>query len=186
MGRKANSPDGKRAKKRTKAQHGSNGVAQDDNKVASPGEGVTAREGSGANGSKPHRVFVESVPPAMVAEVFEVAGADDDLVLSSVPPPPERLQSRSPRPWSRPPAPHPPHPRRPSAPARALEDADALELASDELEEDTPAATRPRTSGRGAWLMLGVALLLGMALGVRSCIAAPPGALRGEGPNVAR
>ncbi len=173
MGRKANSPDGKRAKKRGKAQYGSHGVHDDDNKVASRGEGLTPREAPLTNDAKPHRVFVESVPPAMVAEVFEVAGADDDLVLSSVPPPPVRTSSRAPRSWSRPAAPHPPHPTRRSVSAPAVDESDALELASDELEEDTPA--RAAASGRGAWFAVGgVALLLGVALGVRSCTAAPP------------
>ena len=31
------------------------------------------------------RVHAESLPPALVAEVFDVAGADDDVILSSVP-----------------------------------------------------------------------------------------------------
>jgi hypothetical protein len=185
MGRKANSPDGKRAKKRDKAHRGPHGVPDDDHKVAPHGEGVTARQASPTHDAKPHRVFVESVPPAMVAEVFEVAGADDDLVLSSVPPPPERPQSRAPRSWSRPAAPHPPHPSRPSERAPALDESDALELASDELEEDTPA--RAATSGRSAWFAVGgVALLLCVALGVRSCTAAPPVAAPADPPHAVR
>jgi len=182
MGRKANSPHGKRATKSAKAHDGSRGVRYDENKIAPAGAGVTASD-ERSNDAKPHRVFVESVPPAMVAEVFEVADADDDLVLSSVPPPPERMTSRPPRSWSRPPVPHPPHPNRPSARASAFEESDALELPSDALEEDTPARASA-ASGRRAWFAIGgAALLLGVALGVRSCTAAPPASAR---PNATR
>ncbi|HTQ06428.1 MAG TPA: hypothetical protein VMI54_21360 [Polyangiaceae bacterium] len=118
-------------------------------------------------------MFPESVPPAMVAEVFEVAGADDDTVLSSVPPPPERPQPRLSRPWSKPPAPHPPHPSRPPVAPAPIEETDALELSSDALEDDAPPTVATASSARGAWLAVaGVALVAGAALGVRSCSAA--------------
>jgi hypothetical protein len=76
--------------------------------------------------------------------------------------------------------PHPPHPPRPSAKAPAFEEPDALELAPDELEVDAPAPVSAAAPGRRAWFAVGgVALLLGVALGVRSCTApsaaTPPG-----------
>lgn len=186
MGRKANSPDRRRGKRRANAQDGRNGSAPSTNETPSHGAVMTDEDALPAGGSRPHRLFPESVPPAMVAEVFDVAGADDDLVLSSVPPPPERTQSRSQRPWSRPPVPHPPHPQRPSA-APASEEADALELPSDELEEDTPVSAPAAASARGAWFAVGgVALLLGVALGVRSCTAARPGVAPAEPPHATR
>lgn len=182
MRRKANSSDGKRGKRRAKAQDVPDGSARSGSEVPLHGDALTAKQPSSASGPRAHRLFPESVPPAMVAEVFDVAGADDDLVLSSVPPPPERTQSRSPRQWSRPPAPHPPHPQRPPS-APPSEDAEALELPSDELEDDAPLRA-PAGSGRGAWFAIGgVALLLGVGLGVRSCTAAPPDAVPAEHPN---
>lgn len=137
--------------------------------------------------SKPRRLFPESVPPAMVAEVFDVAGADDDVLLSSVPPPPERPSARPSRSWSKPPVPHPPHRHRPSV---APGPADALELPSDTLEPvepgpsssselrgalltppptETPVRTPPASAGRGAfWAIGAVALVLGVALGIHA------------------
>ncbi len=170
MGAKANSPHRKRQKKRLNA---ADRAASAGNEAVSGGE-LTTDDGAphAKQAAKARRLFPESVPPAMVAEVFEVAGADDDVVLSSVPPPPELPARRSSRPWSKPPVPHPPHPNRPSMAPAPVEEVDALELPSDELEDELPARPSRSSSGRGLWLAIGgLALLLGVAVGVRACAA---------------
>ena len=213
MGGKSNHPTRRTVTKRSRLV-GNSGVAGE--KGPSRTQRVSRTKAKKTQrGAEERPVFVESVPPAMVAEVFEVAGADDDVIVSSMPPPPERPHAHGMRPLSIPPAPHPPRPlsmppaphrARPSAPPPASVHArvlapDTLELTPDTLElapEDlepvessslptetrtallTPLPTeasvrpsRPRVAHR-AWLLVGgVALTLGVAVGVRLRAAEP-------------
>ncbi len=202
MGEKSNHPGRKTASKRSRLGGDS---ATTGGKGRLRTQRVSRTKGKKAQrGAEERPVFVESVPPAMVAEVFEVAGADDDVIVSSMPPPPERHLAHPARPLSLPPAPHPPRPsaRPTSADAGVVELApDALELVPETLElapEDlepvestsspmemrtallTPLPTeasvrplRPRVAQR-AWLLVGgVALALGVAVGVRLHAAEP-------------
>jgi hypothetical protein len=201
MGEKSNHPGRKTASKRSRLG-GDSATAGGKSRFRTQRVSRT-KEKKAKRGAEERPVFVESVPPAMVAEVFEVAGADDDVIVSSMPPPPER-HAHPARPLSLPPAPHPP---RPSArPARA--DAGVVELAPDALElvpetlelapedlepvESTSSPTEMRTAlltplpteasvrpvrpkvAQRAWLLVGgVALALGVAVGVRLRAAEP-------------
>jgi hypothetical protein len=189
MGAKANSPNRKGPNKRPAALPTDTGPASSGNKIASRAERVSKRNAlKNKDGRQRRRLFPESVPPAMVAEVFDVTDADDDAILSSVPPPPPaRPHERATRALSKPPAPHPP---RPSAAPAPIDDGDAPELAPEDLEVVdegmpsnpplrtsvvTPMPTEapariaaPVASARGAWWAIGAAaLLLGVVLGVR-------------------
>src|ERR1700742_4003633 len=121
MGVKANTPERKRRKKRHDALVAKDSAATADNKVAERDERAASNQAFEVE-PHPRRLFPESVPPAMVAEVFDVAGADDDTILSSIPPPPP---------------PPPPHPSRTSVHGE-LDEAGALELPSDALEAIAP------------------------------------------------
>jgi hypothetical protein len=132
-------------------------------------------------GRKQHPVYLDSVPPRMVAEVFDVSGTDE---AAAAPAPVDRRLPPNglPRPWSKPPAPHPPRPS-----IRPLAQPQEIELGDEDLEpaaESTasgaaPLLTPPPTemrvpagrSGGAAlvtWLLVGTAALaLGMVLGAR-------------------
>lgn len=149
MGDKSKPPSRKRPNQRAAAPADESPESQG-NKVASRAKRVSRTKAKKAKEQTPRHVYVESVPPALVAEVFEVAGADDDVIVSSMPPPPEP-HARHPRPLSIPPAPHPPrapHPPARSAPPPA--DADALELGLEDFEVLEPSNSNPE---------IGVALL---------------------------
>jgi hypothetical protein len=212
MGEKADPPNRKRLNQREKTAPAEDGSALAGNKVASRAKRVSRTKSGKGKGSKRREVFVESVPPAMVAEVFEVAGADDDVIVSSIPPPPERPHARQPRPLSLPPAPHPPRPLSlPPAPHRARPLApppvgtDALELEADDLEVLEPSNSNPElgvalltplpTAGRAsqawskpvyrAWLAVGgLAVVSGIVLGVRLGGAEQHAKTRSEAPRV--
>jgi hypothetical protein len=144
---------------------------------------VTSKKAGKKAGAKKHRLYPESVPPAMVAEVFDVSGADEEELSPSIPPPPP-MHDAPPRFVSSPLLSRPPTPPRPSLPPA---DEDALELGEEELEPDedgsglrddhgvpllTPPPTLARTpvkrSGAMAWVAIGAAALaLGLVLGGR-------------------
>ena len=202
MGEKSNHPGRKTASKRSR-------LGGDSATAGGKGRFRTQRvsrtkEKKSQRAAEERPVFVESVPPAMVAEVFEVAGADDDVIVSSMPPPPERHPAHPARPLTLPPAPHPPRPsaRPPSVAAGVVELApetlelvpETFELAPEDLQpvesSSSPGETgtalltplpteasvrpsRPKVPQR-AWLLVGgVALALGVAVGVRLRAAEP-------------
>jgi hypothetical protein len=172
MGEKANPPVRKRSAQRAEAA-GTNEPLAAGNKVASRARRVSRTKAKRSKEPKERHVFVESVPPDMVAEVFEVAGADDDVIVSSMPAPPPHAHAA--RPLSIPPAPHPPRPtqpppaphrQRPTQPPPAPHrqhptqpppaDAGALELLPDDLEVLEPSNSNPE---------IGVALLTPLPTG---------------------
>jgi hypothetical protein len=118
MGEKSNHPTRRTARKRSRLGGDS---ATGGGKTRARARRASDTKQEAERPAEERQVFVESVPPAMVAEVFEVAGADDDVIVSTMPPPPARPHARPTRSLSMPPAPHPP---RPSArPAGALSNA---------------------------------------------------------------
>jgi hypothetical protein len=149
---------------------------------------------------KQHRLYLDSVPPGMVHEVFDVSGTDE-AATAPAPPVDRRLAPNGlPRPWSKPPAPHPPR-RSVPPPAQAQE----LELGDEDLEPDasssaapaTPLLTPPPTEMRApavrpggaalaTWLLVGAgALALGLVLGARGGAPARASGVAPRAPVVA-
>jgi hypothetical protein len=138
-------------------------------------------------GRKQHRLYLDSVPPGMVHEVFDVSDTDE-AATAPAPPVDRRVAPNGlPRPWSKPPAPHPPR-RSVPPPVQAQE----LELGDEDLEPDAPSSAAPATplltppptemrvpAGRpggaalATWLLVGAgALALGLVLGARGSVPA--------------
>jgi hypothetical protein len=204
MGDKTKPPSRKRASQRTAAP-AANSPDSQGNKVLSRAKRVSRTKAKKTKEQTPRHVFVESVPPALVAEVFEVAGADDDVIVSSMPPPPEP-HVRQPRTLSLPPAPHPPRAAHPPARPAPPPDADALELAPEDFEVFepsnsnpeigvallTPLPAKPRAASvwsnplYRAWLAVGaIALASGIVMGVRFRAAGSERTMsRNERPHV--
>jgi hypothetical protein len=181
MGVKADPPTRERQSKRPLGLS-SEDVASPSTKVTGRAARVTRKKLKG--GRKKRRLYPDSIPPGMVAEVFDVSSTDEAPVTTapSSPPVDRRLPPNGlPRPWSKPPAPHPPRPSlRPAA------DGEELELDPADLEPDSAARPEPvaplltpppmelrvpagRSSGStpAAWLLVGAAVLgLGVVIGI--------------------